>query len=162
MPMQATTTQPLFSAKLTPHRSLDARGKRIVIALVAGLALILGLAFFSMGAWPIIGFMGLDVVAIAVALHVSLRQGKRCEQITLWPDQLEILVIDVNGSRDLRRFDPKQVRLLLTRDENEKTQTMCLRNGKEAIEIGAFMHPDEKSSFARAFGTALRRARVAA
>jgi uncharacterized membrane protein len=61
MPKMTTQTQakPLFSAKLTPHRSLGRRGGRVVIALVAVFATIPGIVFFSLGAWPIVGFMGL-------------------------------------------------------------------------------------------------------
>lgn len=161
MAIQTTTTMPLFAAELTPHRSLSRRGVRLVVALAAALALIPGLLFFSLGAWPVLGFMGLDVLAIAVALHVSLRQGKKREQVRVWPEQLEWTSTDAKGIRTLKRFDPKSVRLLLDRDGNEKTVRLRLRAGTEDVEIGSFLHPDDKSSFARAFGTALRKARAA-
>jgi uncharacterized membrane protein len=48
---------------------------------------------------------------------------------------------------------------VLTRDENERTTAMYLTHGSERIEIGAFMAVNDKSSFARAFGQALRKAR---
>ena len=159
MPMQATATTPLFAAELTPHRSLSPKGTRVVIGLVALLACVPAMVFLSLGAWPIIGFMGLDVLAIALALHLSLRRGKRREQVTLWSDQLELVAIDPRGARTLRRFNPNSVRLLLDRDSNEKTTALRLRSGKEELVIGSFLHPDDKSSFAKAFGTALRRAR---
>ena len=59
----------------------------------------------------------------------------------------------------LRRFAPKTVRLIVVRDENEKTIAVRLRSGKEELELGAFLSPEDRSSFARAFGTALRKAR---
>ena len=65
--------KPLFAATLTPHRSLSPRGKRVVIGLVAALALVPGIVFYVAGAWPVVGFMGLDVIAIWVALTVSMR-----------------------------------------------------------------------------------------
>ena len=156
-----TTTMPLFAAELTPHRSLSKQGLRLIVGLAAALALIPGLLFFSLGAWPVVGFMGLDVLAIAVALHVSLRQGKKREQVRVWPEQLEWTTTDVKGAKTLRRFDPKSVRLLLDRDANEKTVRLRLKTGTDEVEIGGFLHPDDKSSFARAFGTALRKARAA-
>jgi uncharacterized membrane protein len=42
--------KPLFAATLTPHRSLSPRGKRVVIGLVAALALVPGLVFYVAGA----------------------------------------------------------------------------------------------------------------
>lgn len=160
MPMQATTTTPLFAAELTPHRSLGARGGWIVVGLVAMLAALPGLMFLSMGAWPIVGFMVLDVLAIAIALYVAMRRGKRREQITVWADQLEWTATDAKGGKTLRRFNPKTVRLLLDRDADEKTTALRLRQGKDELEVGAFLKAEDKSSFAKALGTALRKARA--
>ena len=159
MPMQATTTAPLFAAELTPHRSLTRRGQRIVMGLVVCLAALPGLIFFLMGAWPVVGFIGLDVVAIALALHLSFRRGKRREQVTLWADRLEIASIDAHGTASVRRFHPKSVRLVIDRDFNERTQRLRLRSDQGETEIGSFLSSDDRSSFARAFGTALRKAR---
>lgn len=160
MPMQATTTTPLFAAELKPHRTLGAGGGWIVIGLFALFAALPGLAFLSMDTWPIVGFMGLDVLAIAVALYISMRRGKRREQITVWADQLEWTATDAKGGKTLRRFNPKTVRLLLDRDADEKTLAMRLRHGKDELEVGAFLNADDKSSLAKALGTALRKARA--
>lgn len=159
MPMQATTTTPLFAAELTPHRSLGARGGWTVLALGSVLALLPALAVLSVELWLIIGLMGLDVAAIAIALFVALRRGRRREQITIWTDQLEWTATDAKGGRVLRRFNPKTVRLLLDRDADEKTIALRLRHGKDELEVGAFLNADDKSSFAKALGTALRKAR---
>lgn len=95
---------------------------------------------------------------------LSVRQSRRAqleEQITVWPDQVEITMAGPSETRQLRRFDPKTVRLVLQRDENERTTAVHLQTGADTIEIGAFMALTDKSSFARAFGQALRRARRA-
>lgn len=160
MPMQTTTTSPLFAAELTPHRSLGPRGLRLVIGLIAALAALPGLIFFMLGAWPVVGFMGLDVLAIAWALHASSRAGKRREQIRLWSDRLEVIAIDAKGAESLKGFNPRTVRLVIDRDFNERTTALKLRTAQGETEIGAFLAPDDRSSFAKAFGTALRRARA--
>ncbi|KKB76218.1 hypothetical protein VW29_20965 [Devosia limi DSM 17137] len=135
------------------------RGMRIVIALIIVLGALPGLIFFSLGAWPIIGFMGLDIIAIIWALRVSMNAGKRREQITLWPDRLDITVTDAKGNAVTKRFDPRTLRLQLDRDYDERTTALKLRAGGEETEIGAFLTLDDKSSFGKAFGTALRQAR---
>src|SRR5688572_17200994 len=116
MPMQATTTTPLFSAQLTPHRSLGTRGVTVVTSLCLLFAALPGLSMVSLGLWPIAGLMVLTALAVGVALYLSLRQGKRREQLTVWADQVEWVATDVNGARTLRRFNPKTVRLILDRD----------------------------------------------
>jgi uncharacterized membrane protein len=160
MPMQATTTTPLFAAALKPDRSPRLVGGWVAFAL-AGIA-----------TTPL-AVLAPDVLlpaAVAFAMSgaglaaLSMRESRRRrlgQQVTLWADQLEIATIDSHGVRLLRRFDPKTVRLVLDRDENEKALRMCLRSGKEEFELGAFLKPEDRASLARAFGTALRRARQA-
>jgi uncharacterized membrane protein len=155
-----TQARPLFSAKLTPHRSLGQRGFRVVIAVVAVAATVPAITFYSLGAWPIVGFMGLDVVLIAWAMWASLKDGKRYELVTLWRDELELKQVDGSGKETLVRFNPSLVKLVVDRDFNERTTGLHLRTRDRDIALGAFLNQDEKSSFAKAFGTALRRARV--
>lgn len=160
MPMQATTTSPLFAAELTPHRALGRGGRRLVAALVILLVLSPLLLVLSGSIWAMAGFIALDGVAIALTFYFSARRGKRREIVRMWSDQLEIASIDAKGDRVLRRFEPRLVRLVLERDDNEKTLALRLRSGREEIEIGAFLNSDDKASFAKAFGTALRKARA--
>ena len=160
MPMQATTTSPLFAAELTPHRALGRGGRRLVAALVILLVLSPLLLVLSGSIWAMVGFVTLDGVAIALTFYFSARRGKRREIVRMWSDQLEIASIDAKGDRVLRRFEPRLVRLVLERDDNEKTLALRLRSGREEIEIGAFLNSDDKASFAKAFGTALRKARA--
>jgi uncharacterized membrane protein len=155
-----TQAKPLFAAKLTPNRSLGTRGMRVVIALVAILASIPGVLFFSLGAWPIVGFLGLDVIVVVWALSTSFRQSKRYEEITLWPDQLEIKQVDGTGKEVLNRFEPRLVKLVVDRDFNERTTGLRLKSADRDLVVGAFLNQDEKSSFAKAFGTALKRSRL--
>ena len=155
-----TQARPLFSAKLTPHRSLGQRGYRVIIAVVALAATVPAITFYSLGAWPIIGFLGLDVALIAWAMWASLKDGKRYEQVTLWRDQLELKQVDGAGKEMLVRFNPSLVKLVVDRDYNERTTGLHLRTRDRDVVLGAFLNNDEKSSFAKAFGTALKRARV--
>lgn len=158
MPMQATTTAPLFSAALRPDRSARLAGGWVALVaaalfaspfavLVPGMLLPIGVAFAA-------GVAALSFLSWQQASRRRMRQ-----HVTLWPDQLEVVTTHGKADRQLRRFDPKLVRLVLQRDHNEKVVALRLRSDKELFEIGAFMSPADKSSFAKAFGTALRRAR---
>lgn len=154
-----TEARPIFAATLTPHRSLTRSGLRWVVAILAIGASIPGIIFFSIGTWPIVGFMGLDVLAVWWALSASMRDGRQRETVTLWPDELEVKRVAANGREDLLRFNPHLVRLVIDRDYNERTTALHLRTSEADTVIGAFLNPDDKASFAMAFGTALRKAR---
>jgi len=154
-----TQARPLFAATLTPHRSLTRRGYRYVIALACVLATIPGIVFFSLGAWPVVGFLGLDVLAIGWALAASMKSSKQYEVVTLWPDELEVKQVAPNGKTEITRFNPFFVKLVIDRDFNERTTGLHLRSRETDLAIGAFMNPDDKASFAKVFGTALKKAR---
>ncbi len=152
--------KPLFAAKLTPHRSLTPRGRRIVIGIVAVLAAIPGLVLSRLGAWPVIGFMGLDILGVWWALSASGKQDRAFEEVTLWRDHLDIRQVSVNGKEQKVSFNPFFVKLVLERDHDERTNAIWLKGKDSDLEIGAFLNPDDKASFAQVFGTALKKARA--
>lgn len=158
MPMQATTTAPLFSATLRPDRSLRPAGGwvSLVIAGIVAVPFLIAVPDFLIPGLAAFAIAGGGLVAL------SLRQSRRdsvSQQITVWPEQIEIALRGPGQLRTLQRLSPRDVRLVLTRDDNERTTAMHLRHGDETIELGGFLAADDKASFARAFGQALRRAR---
>ena len=161
MPMQiSTTTSPLFSATLRPERSLRVAGGWIglVLAGIVGTPFLIAVPEFLLPGLAGFGLAGAGLVALTIR---QSRAARRAEDILVWPDQVEIVIARKGEARQMRRFDPKRVRLVLQRDENERTTAMHLHTDSESIEIGAFMAIADKSSFARAFGQALRQARRA-
>lgn len=154
-----TNQNPLFAALLTPHRSLGLKGIRLVALVYGILALIPGIFFFVSGAWPVVGFLGLDLILLYWALSTSLKTGKAYEEVTLWPDALEVRQISHKGKERHHAFNPFWVRLLVDRDFEERVTRLTLRNRREELEIGNFLNPDDKKSFAKAFGQALFKAR---
>ncbi|HVY50208.1 MAG TPA: DUF2244 domain-containing protein [Devosia sp.] len=154
-----TQAKPLFAATLTPHRSLSPAGKRVVIGLIAALAILPGIIFYLAGAWPVVGFMGLDVLAIWAAFTISMRGGRAYEVITLWPKTLELKKVDAKGVEEILNFTPQSVRFLIDRDFNERVTALWFKAESRKIPVGAFLSSDEKLSFSKVFGTALRKAR---
>jgi uncharacterized membrane protein len=150
--------RPLFSASLTPHRSLTARGRRIVVAAIAIAASIPGITMYALGAWPVVGFMGLDVLAVWWALSASTRSGGRAEHVSLWPDALEVRQVSPAGAETVTRFNPFFTRLVVERDADRVTG-LLLESRERSLVLGSFLNPSDKASFARAFGAALARAR---
>lgn len=158
MPMQVTTTTPLFAATLRPDRSLRSAGGWLALAIMG----LVGAPFLI--AAPDLVLPGLAAYGLAAAglLLFSLRLARRqhvVEKITVWTDQVELCRTRAGQEKVLQRFAPQQLRLRLVRDNNERTTGIFLRHGKEEVEIGAFLATDDKSSFAKSLGAALRQAR---
>jgi uncharacterized membrane protein len=112
-----------------------------------------------LGAWPVDCFMIAGVAALYAALKWSFRDGRRAEQVTLWANRLEIRRFSPSGEEKLESFNPFFLRLRVTRDFDEHIVEIALQQREEKIVVGAFLNPDDKASFAQAFGSALRKAR---
>src|ERR1700761_9626576 len=80
----------LFSARLTPHRSLNRTGFLVVMAFVSVVSFAAGIAFLLMGAWPVLGFFGLDALAIYWAFKINFRRASAFEEIRVTPSVLHL------------------------------------------------------------------------
>jgi uncharacterized membrane protein len=74
---------PLFDATLTAHRSLNPAGFRIFMVATCCASAVVSVPFYLMGAWPIVGFFGLDVAAIYVAFSMNFRAARAYEHFRL-------------------------------------------------------------------------------
>ncbi len=159
MPMQATTTTPLFAATLRPDNSVRVFGGWVAFAL----ALIIAIPFLvAVPEFLLPGLAGFALTGGGLTA-LSLRQAKRrkfMQQVTLWPDQLEITTSAPGSARKLWRGKPHAVRLRLVRDENERAIALFVRLGEHELELGSFLSTSDRASFAREFGRSLRAARL--
>ena len=151
--------KPVFAATLTPHRSLGRVGIRHVVFVFAALAMVPGAYFLSTGLWPIVGALGLATLILWWALSASLATGRTFEEVTLWRDDLRIRHVTHKGRERHHAFNPFWVRLHVARDPDDRVTRLTLAHRNEAVEIGAFLNPDDKASFAHAFSQALHRSR---
>jgi uncharacterized membrane protein len=159
MPMQVTTA-PLFAADLTPPRRMHPTGLRLTIGLVVLLAVLPAAVMLGLESWMVAVLMSATVLGIGLTVYKSFDIGKRREAVTLFADKLDVMSVAANGAQTRVRFEPARVRLVIDRDINERALALKLRTPEGDTEIGAFLTPEERSSFAKAFGTALRKARA--
>lgn len=149
----------IFSATLRPHRSLGRPGFLALMAVVAGLWFVTGLYFVSLGAWPVLGFVGLDVLAIWIAFRLNYRAARAYEEVEVSRTALIIRKVSPGGRVQEIRFNPHWARLEVQTVEDEGVSRIIVRARADRVPVGAFLNPDDRQSFARAFGAALAEAR---
>ncbi len=151
-------TAPVFDAVIHPYRSLGRAGFRLLlIAVVAANAI--GAAFaVSLGAWPVAGFMGLDVLAVYVAFKLSYAQAVAFERVTIDPSELVVERVDARGQRREWRFPSYWVGVFVEGGENE-AQRVTLRSHGRVLEVATYLSPFERQDFADALRRALREAK---
>src|SRR6266700_3552403 len=70
-----------------------------------------GLAFLLMGAWPVLGFFGLDVLVIYWAFRINFRDAKAIEEISMTPFELRVRRVSHRGHVVEWVLNPLWVRL---------------------------------------------------
>ena len=149
----------LFSALLTPHRSLNRTGFVIVMAFVTAVSFVAGLAFLLIGAWPVFGIFGLDVLAIYWAFRVNFRRARASEEILVTPSELRVRRISHRGDVVEFVLNPLWVRLEQVSHAEYGIEKLYLVSKGRHVSIASFLGPDEKASFAKALTVALQAAR---
>jgi uncharacterized membrane protein len=145
-----------FDAVLNPHRSLSPKGFLILMLALGGMSFAAGVAFLAMGAWPVFGFFGLDVLLVYVAFKLNYRSGKLVEAVRLTDSQLCIRRIHPSGRTQEWSFEPYWVRVDMD-DPPEHASQLTLRSHGRSLTIGAFLTPEERLELARALVDALGR-----
>jgi uncharacterized membrane protein len=149
----------LFSALLTPHRSLSRIGFLLLMGFVVLVSFIAGLVFLSMGAWPVFGFFGLDALAIYWAFKVNFHRAAAYEEIAVTPSALHVRRVTHLGAVSEWTFNPLWVRLDIEADEEFGVERLSLVSHGRSLGIASFLGPDEKHSFAKALEAALNSAK---
>jgi uncharacterized membrane protein len=149
----------LFSAMLTPHRSLNRVGFLVLMAFLSVVSFAAGVAFLIMGAWPVFGFFGLDVLAVYFAFRTNFARATAREEISVTPTELRVRRISHRGSVSEWSFNPLWVRLDRQVHEEYGVERLSLVSRGRHLTIASFLGPDEKSSFAKALTVALASAK---
>lgn len=149
----------LFSALLTPHRSLNRTSFLILMGFVMVVSFLAGLLFLSMGAWPVFGFFGLDALAIWWAFRLNFRRALAYEEISVTPTTLHVRRVSHLGTVSEWSFNPLWVRLEIERHEEFGVERLALVSRGRSLTVAGFLGPDEKESFAKALTAGLAAAK---
>jgi uncharacterized membrane protein len=148
----------VFDATLRPHRSLEPRGFVLLMATIAGISFLSGIAFVLQGAWPVMGFFGLDVAAIYLAFRINYRAADSSERVVL--SETELLVERRRRGRLVGRwsFQPYWLRVEVA---DEPRTGVILQSHGRSIAVGSFLSPDEQAGFAEALKESIAELRIA-
>lgn len=146
---------PIFKALLTPHRSLGRTGFFVLMGLLVAIWIGMGGLFVSMGAWPIFGFFGLDVLLVYLAFRASYRSGRAREEVAVSRTSLDIRKIAPSGREETHAFNPFWTKFRIARHDEIGITDMAVEGEGRRVAIGSFLNPDDRESFAAAFGQAL-------
>jgi uncharacterized membrane protein len=143
-----------MDAVLTPNRSLSRKGLARLLGGFALLNMALSLAFIAQGAYPVVGFLALDVGLLWFALRMNARAGREEERVRVSPEYLHVYRRDPKGRAAHWVVSP-----LWAQVSNDETAVRIRSAGKTVL-VGQFLSPEEREAFCTALGRALQQART--
>ena len=160
MPDNASASEPtIFSAVITPHRSLGRVGFVLVMALVGFVSFVAGMAFLLMGAWPVFGFFGLDVLLLYWAFRLNYRSAAAYEEVTVTAAELKLRKVSHRGEVHEWTLNPLWTKLDRESHAEYGLQRLFLVSRGRRLAVAGFLAPEERESFAAALSKALGGAR---
>lgn len=148
----------LFDAILQPNTSLQPKGFLLLMTAIASVSFVAGMIFMLAGAWPVMGFFGLDVALIYLAFRTNYRWARMYETVRLTSDSLIVERVSPSGKVQRWRFQPYWLRVNIDQPGSHESQLVLSSHGKR-LRIGAFLAPDERVELAGALKDALAKLR---
>lgn len=140
---------------IRPNRSFSWRatkwffaGACLVYACIAGL-------FLFVGAWPVLPFTGLEVLALGGALYLSALQGKACEIVRVAGETVEVHAGTTEHMR-CYRFPRAWTRLVVRGGLSARHPSRLMLGARGTVlELGHFLAEEERLQLARELRQAL-------
>lgn len=142
-----------FATSLSPHRSLSPEGFKWLIRGAVAANLVIGLPMYLLGAWPVMGFMGLDVFLLWYMFKRSYLDARRSETLVLTDRELIIDRKSPDGEREEQRLDAYWLKI----DLGER---LVLSSRGQRVVIGRFLSPGEREDLADRLKAALAEMRA--
>jgi uncharacterized membrane protein len=145
---------------LVPHRSLGPSGFLVLMGLLCAVSFVSGAVFAAMGAWPVAGFFGLDVLLIWAAFKLNYRSARQSEIVEISRDTLTVTRVQPSGRQRAFTFNPYWARLHLDEETDGRTRLYVKMRDRE-VTIGRLLSDDERRTLAHSLSAALAEARLA-
>ena len=153
-------TWPLYmDAEIKPNRSLSARGFVVLISVITLVNAATAILFVRMGApWAPL-FLGVDVLAVAVAFAASYRSGRYVERVQVSATDVTVTRVTPKAAEVIWESPTAFTRVNTDRDEDDRVIACRLALSGRQTPVAAALSPLERGEFARALEAAIWEAR---
>ena len=150
----------IFKILLHPQRSLSIRGFYFIMFICFIISLSVGLFFYSLGAWPVIGFFGLDILLIYLAFKINYKSAKKTEKIILTHQELIVERQKLFGGINSWKFKPPHWVKVTIKSHSNSSSRVVLSSHGEAIFIGDSVSEIERIETANKIKDGLERLKL--
>ena len=154
--MSAVPDTILFEVVSTPPSSFSRGGYRVLAGLLCAATAFPAIMFTVMGAWPVLGFLGIEVPLVLLLVARQARGARLVrEALVLTPGGLTVTRTDHRGRQQAMRLDPYWARV----EQDGAGRLMLVQRGRR-VRIGQHLGEIELESYAAAVQAALKRYRT--
>jgi uncharacterized membrane protein len=140
--------------KIYPNQSLRPKNFIILMFLIIIPAGFISIAFYLIGAWPVLGFMGLEIILIYIAFKILFYRNKFYEHIVLNNKKLNIFFNKQNKVLKKIELEPTWLQVKIENIYKNKDMLTLSSHGKKII-LGSFLIPEERQVLAKTIRSGL-------
>ncbi len=149
---------PLFQAVIVPHRSLSPAALKRLLAVICIMCSASAGIFVWLGAWPVGGFTGIELLLAAFLFRLNSRAVRGSELVMLSGNGLRVLRTDPRGRKSEITLQPGWLNLVVE-ERPGRVPGLVLVARDVRVEIARSLGEDEKRDLAEALAAALDRMR---
>lgn len=147
-----------LETELRPNASLSRRAFFIVMSVVGVFSFAAGILYLTVGAWPVFGFFGLDMLAIWLAFRFSFRSQEQVTYVRV--DETHVRLWHIQRGKEDKKADIPTAFVRVALDEPVTHNSfLTLQYGQTAWVIGRFLTPKKRQALAGELRVAIRAAR---
>ncbi|CAN5245077.1 DUF2244 domain-containing protein [soil metagenome] len=153
-------TAPLYmDAVIKPNRSMSRQGLYVVLGVMIAFNLMVAVFLLVLGAPPVLPFLGLDVLAVGLALRASFRAAERSERVRVTAEAVTVSREDEKGTRVVWT-SPTAFTRVGVEQPGEHEARVRLMMSRRRLTLARALSPPERVEFARALERAILDARA--
>ena len=145
----------LLNITILPYRSLSKRSFRNLMLIVCFIFFSIGVFFWSLGAWPVFGFLGLDVILLYLAFKINYKSGEIFENLKLFNSNLLVTRSFPSGKSQSWSLEPYWTRVEISKNF-PNDQKLVLKSKDKVVLLGSFLNLNDKKKLMKKINEALK------
>ena len=149
----------LLEASLSPSVGIKLSTVRWVLSLFGCVCILVGVTFALIGARPVLGFMGIEIILLFAVYRFCVRNSRMAEQIILSGRSLLLRRIDRYGNISITNLEPLWLRIEIGGAKGVFRHIVFASKGR-SCNVGVFLTPEEKVVLLNTLQRTLRKLRT--
>ncbi len=138
-----------------PYRSLSKKGFKYLMFIVSFIFFSVGVFFWYIGAWPVFGFLGLDVALLYYAFKINYKSGEIFETIKIIRKNFLITRNFPSGKQQVWRLEPYWTKVEISNPARNQ-HNLIVKSRDKVVLLGSFLNYSDKKKLLSKIESALK------